>query len=229
MTLRATEQRNEFTIPSVERQLEDYLPDLQAMSGNKKVGVITANGPLLSSGPAMENCGLSPEDKANRVVVEGCEDDPEFAKAMACDGSYNAALFERDVLNGIKRLMNKDKDIAAILLECTELSPHAVAVQKLVKMPVWDYTSLTKWIQSGCVRRCKAELLEREGGALGLENSHHCLLRAGRRERGDAKCELAARSAHPQAPVLRTAPDADVHPCHDLEAGDEPGCHGDRW
>ena len=126
---------------------------VRSMPRNKKVGVLTANGPLLSSGPAMENCGLSPEDKANRVVIEGCENDPEFDIAMACDGKYNAGRFERDVLSGVERLMKKDKDIAVILLECTELSPHAVAVQKMVKMPVWDYTSLTNWIYSGCVRR----------------------------------------------------------------------------
>ena len=77
----------------------------------------------------------------------------EFAAAMACTGKYNAARFEADVLSGIKRLLKKDKDITVIMLECTELSPHAVAVQKLTKMPVWDYTSLTNWIYSGCVRR----------------------------------------------------------------------------
>ena len=126
---------------------------VRSMPKNKKVGVLTANGPLLSRGPAMENCGLSPEDKATRVVVEGCGEDKEFAAAMACTGKYNAARFEADVLAGIKRLLKKDKDIAVIMLECTELSPHAVAVQKLTNMPVWDYTSLTKWIYSGCVRR----------------------------------------------------------------------------
>ena len=126
---------------------------VRSMPKNKKVGVITANGPLLRSGPAMENCGLSPEDKANRVVVEGCENDPEFARAMACGGAYNPVRFEADVLAGTKRLLKNDKDIAVILLECTELSPHAHAVQKLTHMPVWDYTSLTNWIYSGCVRR----------------------------------------------------------------------------
>ena len=126
---------------------------VRSMPRNKKVGVITANGPLLSSGPAMENCGLSPEDKANRVVIEGCENDKEFARAMAVNGAYNPVKFEKDVLKGIKRLMKKDKDIGVILLECTELSPHAHAVQRLVNMPVWDYTSLTNWIHSGCVRR----------------------------------------------------------------------------
>jgi aspartate/glutamate racemase len=126
---------------------------VQSLPRNKKVGVLTANGPLLASGQAMENCGLSRELQASRVVVEGCENDPEFAYAMSAEGKFNASRFERDILEGIKRLLKKDKDIAMILLECTELPPHAVAVQKMVKMPVWDYTSLTNWIYSGCVRR----------------------------------------------------------------------------
>ena len=126
---------------------------VQSLPRNKKVGVLTANGPLLASGQAMENCGLSRELQASRVVIEGRENDPEFAYAMSLDGKFNANRMERDVLEGIKRLLKKDKDIAMIMLECTELPPHAVAVQKMVKMPVWDYTSLTNWIYSGCVRR----------------------------------------------------------------------------
>ena len=126
---------------------------VQSLPRNKKVGVLTANGPLLASGQAMENCGLSRELQASRVVVEGCENDPEFAYAMSAEGKFNASRMERDILEGIKRLLKKDKDIAMILLECTELPPHAVAVQKMVKMPVWDYTSLTNWVYSGCVRR----------------------------------------------------------------------------
>lgn len=126
---------------------------VQSLPRNKKVGVLTANGPLLASGQAMENCGLSRELQASHVVVEGCENDLEFAYAMSLDGKFSASRMERDILEGIKRLLKKDKDIAMILLECTELPPHAVAVQKMVKMPVWDYTSLTNWIYSGCVRR----------------------------------------------------------------------------
>jgi hypothetical protein len=131
------------------------LPQMVAsMPGNKKIGVLTANGPLLQKVSAIENCGLSAEDKANRIVIEGCENDKAFATALACDGTpYNPQAIEKDILAATKRLLKKDKDLGAILLECTELSPHAVAVQNLVHMPVWDYTSLTKWIYSGCVRR----------------------------------------------------------------------------
>jgi hypothetical protein len=126
---------------------------VQSLPRNKKVGVLTANGPLLESGQAMENCGLSRELQASRIVVEGCQNDPEFAHAMALEGYFNASRFERDILKGIQRLLKKDKDIAMIMLECTEHPPAAVAVQKMAKMPVWDYTSLTNWIYSGCVRR----------------------------------------------------------------------------
>ena len=41
---------------------------------------------------------------------------------------YQRTWLRPDVIAGIKRLLKKDKDIAVILLECKELSPHAHAV-----------------------------------------------------------------------------------------------------
>ncbi len=52
-----------------------------------------------------------------------------------------------------RQMIVENDDIGAVLLECTELSPHAIAVQNAVRLPVWDYTTLTNWIYSGCVRR----------------------------------------------------------------------------
>ena len=127
---------------------------VQSMPANKKVGVITANGPILKQVQAIENCGLSLEDKENRIVVMGCEEYPEFSTGiMANTGRYNPVRVEREIVSVAERMLVANKDIGAILLECTELSPHAVAVQNAVHMPVWDYTTLTRWIQSGCVRR----------------------------------------------------------------------------
>jgi len=125
---------------------------VQSMPRDKKVAVITANGPLLSVVPAIEACGLSAEDKENRIVIAGCEAGPEFGEAVSNTGKYNAARLEADIVAVAKRVV-AENDIGAILLECTELSPHAVAVQNAVRMPVWDYTTLTKWIYSGAVRR----------------------------------------------------------------------------
>lgn len=127
---------------------------VQSMPRNKKVGVITANGPILERVQAIENCGLSLEDKENRIVVMGLEEYPEFATGiMANTGRYNPAKVETEIVSVAGRMMVANDDIGAILLECTELSPHAVAVQNAVHLPVWDYTTLTNWVYSGCIRR----------------------------------------------------------------------------
>jgi aspartate/glutamate racemase len=127
---------------------------VHSMPANKKVGVITANGPILEQVQAIENCGLSREDKDNRIVVRGCENGEEFSSAiMANTGVYNALKVEQEIVAVAKQLVEENDDIGAILLECTELSPAAVAVQNAVRLPVWDYTTLTKWIYSGCIRR----------------------------------------------------------------------------
>ena len=127
---------------------------VHSMPRNKKVGVITANGPNLIKTQAVQNCGLSLEDKANRIVIMGCESGVEFsASIMANTGVYNPAKVEKEIVDVAKQMLQENDDIGSILLECTELSPHAVAVQNAVRMPVWDYTTLTKWIYSGTVRR----------------------------------------------------------------------------
>ncbi|MDA9982520.1 hypothetical protein N9H39_07235 [Gammaproteobacteria bacterium] len=127
---------------------------VHSMPGNKKVGVITANGPVLKKVQAIENCGLSLEDKENRIVVMGCENGAEFSSAiMANTGVYNPLKVGQEIVAVAKHMLQENKDIGAILLECTELSPHAAEVQNAVRMPVWDYTTLTKWIYSGCIRR----------------------------------------------------------------------------
>jgi hypothetical protein len=146
--------REQINVPFFSSSLMMLPMMVQSMPGNKKVGVITANGPILERVQAIQNCGLSLEDKKNRIVVMGCEEYPEFATGiMANTGRYNPVKVERELVSVAERMLVAHKDIGAILLECTELSPHAVAVQKAVRMPVWDYTSLTKWVQSGCVRR----------------------------------------------------------------------------
>jgi hypothetical protein len=127
---------------------------LHSMPGGKKVGVITANGPQLIKTQAIQNCGLSLDDKENSIVVMGCENGKEFSSSiMANTGVYNPAKVEQEIVDVARQMLRENDDIGAILLECTELSPHAAAVQEATRLPVWDYTTLTKWIYSGCIRR----------------------------------------------------------------------------
>jgi hypothetical protein len=127
---------------------------VQSLSPNKKVGVITANGPVLMKTQAIQNCGLSLEDKENRIVVRGLENAPEFDGAVGnLIGYYNPYKVEQEMVALAREMLQENDDIGTFLLECTELSPHAFAVSNEVRMPVWDYTTLTNWIYSGCVRR----------------------------------------------------------------------------
>ena len=127
---------------------------LQCLPRNKKVGVITANGPVLRDGPAIENCGTSLKDKEERVVIGGCEDGTEFNKVLGQTGeTFNVLKLEQEIVAATKKIVEEDGNIGAILLECTELPPAAAAVQNAVRLPVWDYTTLTKWIHLGCLRR----------------------------------------------------------------------------
>jgi len=66
-----------------------------------------------------------------------CEDGPEFSGAiMANTGRYKSAKAENEIIAVAKQMVKENKDIGTILLECTELSPHAVAVQHAVRKPV---------------------------------------------------------------------------------------------
>jgi len=146
--------RKRINVPFYSSSLMMLPMMVQSMPGKKKVGVITADGPKLKKLNAIENCGLSPDDKENRIVVMGCENGKEFSGAiMANTGVYNPQLVEQEIVNVAKQMLKENDDIGSILLECSELSPAAVAVSNAVRMPVWDYTTLTRWIQSGCVRK----------------------------------------------------------------------------
>jgi hypothetical protein len=56
-------------------------------------------------------------------------------------------------------MVSNSPEIKAILLECTELPPHARAIQKAVGMPVWGFPSMVDWIYAGVVRRNYAGFL----------------------------------------------------------------------
>jgi aspartate/glutamate racemase len=143
-----------ITVPFFSSSLMMLPMMVHSMPSSKKVGVITANGPNLIKTQAVENCGLSLEDKENRIVIMGCEGGEEFSSAiMANTGVHNPAKVEQEIVAVARRMLHENEDVGAILLECTELSPHAAAVQNAIRMPVWDYTTLTKWIYSGCIRR----------------------------------------------------------------------------
>ncbi|WP_367339718.1 aspartate/glutamate racemase family protein [Aminivibrio sp.] len=119
------------------------IPMVYSMTSHKTVGVITAC-----------STSLTPKhfegvDAGNiPVVIEGIENS-DFGRALINDHTeydYNEA--EEAVTGAAKRLLQRDKTIGAIVLECTNLPPYAEAVSRVTGLPVFDIVTLTRMFHS---------------------------------------------------------------------------------
>jgi hypothetical protein len=123
---------------------------LMGLRSDEKVAVLTANGPTLAASPALKNSGVA---DPSRVVIAGAEGGNEMQRILNAVGAYNPRRLEQELSDLAKETVKKDPKVAATLLECTEMGPHARAVQKAVGKPVWAFPDLVNWIISGVVRR----------------------------------------------------------------------------
>jgi hypothetical protein len=123
---------------------------LRSMKPGKKVGILCADGRVLATAPVLKNCGV--EDRSS-IVIGGAEVLPEMQKILKGVGSYNPYLLEQGVVELARDMVKRDKDVGAVLLECTLFPTHARAVQEAVRMPVYDFSTLIDWVYSAVVRR----------------------------------------------------------------------------
>jgi hypothetical protein len=128
---------------------------LMGINPQQKVAVICANCASLGESVALKNCGVTDEMR-KRVVIGGCEDpdeSPEFHKMIfRQEPELHLYRLEKEISAAVSRIRERH-DIGAILLECTEMGPHAHGVARFHRLPVWDYTTLTKWVHEGVLRR----------------------------------------------------------------------------
>ncbi len=119
---------------------------LISVGSNKKVGVLTASKKLLMPSPALKNSGVSDEDM-KRIVVYGNEDGKEMGKVTGETGSFNPKKLEKELVNLAKKMVKEHPDVGAIVLECTEFPPYAHAIQNAVRRNVWDFVTMTNFMQ----------------------------------------------------------------------------------
>ena len=139
----------ELEVPFFSSSLLQIPLILMSLKPDEKVGIITADGPKLTEAPALVNCGVT---DCSRIVIAGAEDTSEMKKILTTSGTYNPRKFELQLIDIARKMTVSDPMIRAILLECTELAPHARAIQEAVELPVWDFPTMVNWIYSGVVR-----------------------------------------------------------------------------
>ena len=65
----------------------------------------------------------------------------------------DVAACERDILAAGDALLRDHPEVGALLLECTNMCPHARALRAHVGLPVFDMVGFVTWFHAGLVPR----------------------------------------------------------------------------
>ena len=120
----------------------------RTLSSGQKIGIITANSKCLTD-EHFANVGITPEMP---VVIYGMEDQTEFYTSVLEEkGTMDSNLVEKEVVGVASRMIEENPEIAAILLECSDLPPYAQAVHAATGRPVFDFITMIKYVHSALV------------------------------------------------------------------------------
>jgi Asp/Glu/hydantoin racemase len=116
---------------------------------DQKVGVVTAS----KSGLTQKHlCAVGCEDIS--MVIAGMEEMPEFRevilenKRIELDGEK----LQNEIVSIAVSMVENNKDIGAVVLECTEMPVYAHLIQERIQLPVFDIITLTNMVCAASVR-----------------------------------------------------------------------------
>ncbi len=123
---------------------------MRALRPNQKLGIICAREEALSAAPALKQCGV---DDLSRIVIGGAQDTSQFQNLYKGTGRMNNAKWGQELADVAKRMVSNHPDIGAIILEGSDFPPYAWEIQKAVRLPIFDFTTMIDWVYSAVVRR----------------------------------------------------------------------------
>lgn len=124
------------------------VPFIRQITGNR-VGVITANNESLTR---MDLVGIGIEH--TDFVSIGLEDTSAFTNGVLNEsGTLNSDAIEEEVVAKTRHLLEENPDVAAILLECSDLPPYSHRLQREYGLPVFDYTTMIRHVASTFLHR----------------------------------------------------------------------------
>ena len=90
----------------------------------------------------------------SRVIIEGAaEQCVEFNNISNCTGHFVSNKIEKELVGIAKKMVSKNPEVGAILLECSDMPPYAWAIQNAVRLPVFDFITMINWIYDAVVRK----------------------------------------------------------------------------
>jgi hypothetical protein len=121
---------------------------LPLLKSSQKLGVLTADQHSLPD-ELRSACGVYDR---SRLVFRGLGEEPEFSSIQEGRGRFANGKVEKEVVGKALSCM-EEAEIGAILLECSDMPPYAWAVQAACGVPVFDFTTLIRWLHNGVTQK----------------------------------------------------------------------------
>jgi Asp/Glu/hydantoin racemase len=118
---------------------------------DQKIGVLTADKSSLSE-RLLDSCGISDALK-KRLVVKDLRHEREFSCILEGRGEFDNAAVLNEVVGKAREIVTEYPDTGAILLECSDMPPYAYAVQEATQLPVFDFTTLIRYLHSAVCQK----------------------------------------------------------------------------
>ncbi|MCK5522406.1 MAG: hypothetical protein KAI83_04655 [Thiomargarita sp.] len=108
----------------------------------QKIGIIAAYKEYLTE-EHLRKVGISENIPVCILGIENTEFSKVRAEPLAI---IDVAQFEKEVVSVAKRLIDENREVGAIVLECTDLPPFAAIIRRKTGLPVFDIVTLAHMV-----------------------------------------------------------------------------------
>jgi len=116
---------------------------------SQKVGIITIHAESLTQ-RHLSSVGV---DKVPHVIV-GTEGEEEFSRVILDDEmELDVEKSRNELVKTAKKMTSDYPEVGAIVLECTNMPPHAAAIQREIGLPIFDIYTLVNMVCQAVFRR----------------------------------------------------------------------------
>jgi len=125
------------------------VPFVQALlPPGKRVGILTISEPSLS------DAHLKASGVALDTPVVGTDPEGVFSTGILNNkDTLDFAVCRKENLSAANVLCDKNPDLGAIVLECTNMVPYAADIRQATGLPVYSIYSFISWFQAGLMPR----------------------------------------------------------------------------
>jgi len=86
------------------------------------------------------------------MILRGLQDAEHFSAVIVGRGEFDNDIVEQEILSAAESAVSEG-DVGAFLLECSDMPPYAHLISAKFGLPVFDFTTLIKWLYTGVCRK----------------------------------------------------------------------------